>query len=253
MTGRPTTPRGEAFRRAQERAFVAADAAHFEWQVAGAGFAPLEAALLLPVTRAFAAPYLEIGCGEGANFVHVGGTGLRIGIDRFPAKLVFAAARVPGVAFAAAEAGALPLATASVRLVLIRDLLHHVPEPEQTLRETIRVLAPGGHLVLIEPNGANPLVALQSRLVAAEAGLATSRRETLEALLRVLPLEEIRLEMRQALPLRRLVFHYRLGLPRLGRMALVARALGGLEALAGRYVPARRWSYMVFTARRPAA
>jgi SAM-dependent methyltransferase len=242
--------RGDAFWQAQERQFGTADAAHFEWQVAGAGFAPLEAALLAPVAAAVAAPYLEVGCGEGANFVHVGGTGLRLGVDRFPAKVRFAAARVPGVAFAAADAEALPLGAGTVRTVLVRDCLHHVRAPERVLAEAVRVLAPGGRLFVIEPNGRNPLIAVQARVMAAERGLAASRRETLERWLGALPLEDLRLEMRQALPLRRLLLHHRMGLPRLGRVALAARALDGLEALLARALPQERWSYMVFSGRR---
>ena len=85
-----TPARGTGFAEAQAAHFAAADAAHFAWQTSGAGFAPLEAALLAPVAHAFAAPYLEIGCGEGGNFVHVGGGGLRVGMDAFTAKLDFA-------------------------------------------------------------------------------------------------------------------------------------------------------------------
>jgi SAM-dependent methyltransferase len=245
--------RDDDFRAAQARHFAAADAGHFEWQVAGPGFAAHERALLAPVAAAFASPYLEVGCGEGANFVHVGGDGLRAGVDRFPDKLVFARRRVPGVGFVAADAAALPFATASMRCVLVRDVLHHVPAPEQVLAEATRVLVPGGRLFLVEPNGANPLVAVQGRLVQAERGLRTSRRAALEAYLAAQPLTDVRLEMQQALPLRRLVLHHRFGLPRLGRVSAVTRALDLLERAAAAALPAGRWSYFVFSARRAGA
>jgi SAM-dependent methyltransferase len=244
--------RDERFRATQARHFEAADAAHFEWQVAGPGFAPLERGLLAPVAAAFATPYLEVGCGEGANFVHVGGAGLRAGVDRFPAKLAFARSRLPGVGFVAADAAALPFATARIRVVLIRDLLHHVTAPEAVLAEAVRVLVPGGRLFVIEPNGANPLVAVQSSLVRAEAGLRASRREALEACLATQPLTDVRLDMQHALPIRRLVLHHRFGLPGLGRVALVARALDALERALAAAVPRSRWSYFVFSARRAA-
>jgi len=171
--------RDDDFRAAQARHFAAADAGHFEWQVAGPGFAAHERALLAPVAAAFASPYLEVGCGEGANFVHVGGD--------------------------------------------------------------------------VEPNGANPLVAVQGRLVQAERGLRTSRRAALEAYLAAQPLTDVRLEMQQALPLRRLVLHHRFGLPRLGRVSAVTRALDLLERAAAAALPAGRWSYFVFSARRAGA
>jgi len=246
----PSTERDDAFRRRQARHFAAADVAHFEWQVAGPGLAPLEAALLAPVAAAFAPPFLEIGCGEGATFVHVGGRGLRLGVDGFPEKLAFARSRVAGVGFVAGDAAALPVRTASVRTVLVRDVLHHVAEPAAVVAEAVRVLAPGGRLFVIEPNGANPLVALQAVLVPAEAGVRTSRRESLAALLSAHPLDDVRIEMRQPLPLRRLVLHYRFGVPRLGSVPIAARALATLETALGRLVPERRWSYVCLSALR---
>ena len=247
----PATPRDAGFADAQAAHFAAADAAHFAWQTAGPGFAPLEAALLAPVARAFAAPYLEIGCGEGGNFVHVGGDGLRLGVDAFVAKLAFGRQRVPGVTFVAGDAAAVPLASGSMRLVLIRDVLHHLRAPEHAVAEAVRVLAPGGRLVVIEPNGANPLVALQARLVPAERGLRQSRPESVARLLRVHASFDFACEMAQALPLRRVVLHYKLGVPGLGRSRLVVRLLDVAEAACGSVLPRARWSYMVFSGRKP--
>jgi SAM-dependent methyltransferase len=238
------------FAAAQAAHFAAADAAHFAWQTTGAGFAPLEAALLAPVAAAFTEPYLEIGCGEGGNFVHVGGAGLRLGIDAFVRKLVFAREHVPGVTFVGGDATRLPVASGRMRLVLVRDVLHHLPAPDAAVAEAVRVLAPGGTLVVIEPNGANPLVALQSRLVAAERGLRQSRPAGIEALLRPHGLVDVRMHMAQALPLRRLVLHYRLGAPVLGRVRAVVRMLDVLEATANRVLSPRYWSYMVFVGRK---
>jgi hypothetical protein len=41
----------------------------------------------------------------------VGGAGLRVGVDRFPAKVEFARRRIAGASFVAADAHALPLAS----------------------------------------------------------------------------------------------------------------------------------------------
>jgi SAM-dependent methyltransferase len=245
------THRDAAFADAQAAHFAAADAAHFAWQTTGAGFAPLEAALLAPVARAFVAPYLEIGCGEGGNFVHVGGSGLRIGVDAFVAKLAFAREHVPGVRFVAGDATAVPIASGRMRLVLIRDVLHHLATPEQAVAEAVRVLAPGGRLVVIEPNGANPLVALQARLVPAERGVRRSRPESVGRLLRAHAPFALTCEMAQALPLRRVVLHYKMGAPGLGRSRTVLRLLDAAEAACARVLPRARWSYMVFSGRKP--
>jgi SAM-dependent methyltransferase len=247
----PRLERDEGFRDTQAEHFAEADAAHFDWQTEGAGFAPLEAALLAPVVRGFATPYLEIGCGEGGNFVHVGGAGLRLGVDAFARKLAFAQARVPGVRFVAGDAAAVPVATGSMRCVLIRDVLHHLPAPEQAVAEAVRVLAPGGRLVVIEPNGANPLVALQARLIRAERGLRQSRPASVAELLRRHAGLDFTCTMAQALPLRRVVLHYQLGLPWLGRSRAVVRLLDLAEAACGRVLPRARWSYMVFEGRKP--
>jgi SAM-dependent methyltransferase len=51
----------------------------------------------------------------------------------------------------AADAGRLPVATASVGAVLGIDVLHHVPEPAAFFRESARVLGPAGRLALVEP------------------------------------------------------------------------------------------------------
>jgi SAM-dependent methyltransferase len=242
--------REAGFGDTQAAHFADADAAHFAWQTSGAGFAPLEAALLAPVARAFRAPYLEIGCGEGGNFVHVGGAGLRLGVDAFTAKLAFARAHVPGVAFLGADAAALPLASASLQTVLIRDVLHHLRSPEQAVAEAVRVLAPGGRLVVIEPNGGNPLVALQARLIAAERGLRQSRPASIAAMLRP-HVRGLTVEMAQALPLRRVVLHYRFGAPALGRSRAIGRILDAAETASARLLPRSRWSYMVFAGSKP--
>jgi hypothetical protein len=112
------------------------------------------------------------------------------------------------------------------------------------------VLARDGTLLLIEPNGANPLIALQGRIVPAEAALRTFRPANVHAALADLPLERIETTMAQGFPLRRLVLHHRMGLPALGRWAPTAGLLAALEHAAERLTPRSRWSYTVVRARR---
>ena len=134
--------------------------------------------------------------------------------------------------------------------MLIRDVLHHLPDPRSALAEAVRVLAPGGDLVLVEPNARNPLIRLQMLLVAAERGAARSDPAWIADLLRGLPLEEPRFEMAAAFPLERVVLHHRFGVPGLGAQRAIRRLFAAWDAVTERLVPRSRWSYVVVRARR---
>lgn len=240
------------FQSMQDAYWNAADATHFQWTTTDPGFAPVEDALLAAPLAALAFPCLEVGCGEGTNLARLVKRGPTVGVDRHPAKVEFAARAVPGVRVVAADATRLPFVTASFRGVLVRDLLHHLPHPEHAMAEIARVLAPGGTLVVMEPNGANPLVALQARMVPAEAVARTFGPHTVQQALRGLPFSAPEIRMAQGFPLRRVVLHPRFGVPALGRVAPVARALAALERACELATPERRWSYVVAHATRHA-
>jgi SAM-dependent methyltransferase len=238
------------FQAVQDAHWAEADAAHFAWTTRDPAFAPVEDALLEPHTAALAFPCLEMGCGEGTNLARLARRGAPVGIDRYLGKARFAARAVPTARVAAADATALPFHDGSFASVLIRDLLHHLPDPRRATAEAARVLRPGGTLLLFEPNGANPLIALQGRLIPAEAALRTFRPTSVLDALAGLPFETPDVTMAQGFPLRRLVLHHRFGVPALGRMPVVARALALVERGIESIVPAGRWSYTVVRARR---
>jgi SAM-dependent methyltransferase len=50
-----------------------------------------------------------------------------------------------------ADGHALPLGDTTVAVVLLMEVLEHVPDPPRLVRECARVLAPGGHLCLTAP------------------------------------------------------------------------------------------------------
>ena len=237
----------------QRRYFEEADAQRFRWTVEGAGFAETEDELLSPLLGSIEGPCLEIGCGEGNNLVRLERVARCVGLDRFPKKLRFAAAALPGIRPVAGDAVALPFRPGSFATVFIRDLLHHLPDPEAALAEAIAVLRPGGLLCLLEPNGGNPLIGLQTRLVRAEAGARRFGTHLIKRWLRRQPLTQIDVRTCQPLPLRRLVLHYRFGWPALGRLALTRGLLRTAEGLLARLVPRSRWACVVATARRAAA
>ena len=240
----------DEFQALQDAHFAGADAAHFQWTTMDAGFAPVEDALLLPRLAALPFPCLEVGCGEGTNLTRLAHRGVPIGIDRYPGKVQFAARAVPGARVLAADALALPFRSGAFASVLVRDLLHHLETPRTALAEVARVLRPGGTLLLLEPNGRNPIVALQAALVPAERGIRRFTPAFVRGLFEGLPFASLQLETTQAFPLRRLVLHYRFGVPSLGRTAGVARLLDAAERFAERLMPSTRRSYIGVTARR---
>jgi len=58
----------------------------------------------------------------------------------------------------------LPFADDSFDLVYANFVVEHLEHPERTFAEWRRVLRPGGHLVLLTSNRANPLMAVADRL-----------------------------------------------------------------------------------------
>jgi ubiquinone/menaquinone biosynthesis C-methylase UbiE len=55
--------------------------------------------------------------------------------------------------------------------VLLFDVIHHLDEPEKTLREIYRVLKKNGKIIIYEPNKLNPLIALIHLIDPIERGL----------------------------------------------------------------------------------
>jgi SAM-dependent methyltransferase len=234
----------------QRAYFEEAEVERFRWTTAAEGFAETEDELLAPLAAKLSEPLLEIGCGEGNNLLRFDAVGARVGVDLFRKKLGFAAGELPEARFATADASRLPFADASFGSVFIRDLLHHVEQPPAVLTEVARVLRPGGGFVLLEPNGRNPLIWLQTRMVPAEAGARDFSAERVAGFLEGLPFEDVCVEQRQPFPLRRAVLHYEKGLPGLGRNGITRGLLAAGEAAAGALLPRSRWTYVLVTARR---
>ncbi|MBW2274616.1 MAG: class I SAM-dependent methyltransferase [Deltaproteobacteria bacterium] len=238
------------FAKVQREYFEEAEVDHYEWTTSGPGFAETEDELLEPFLERIEEPCLEMGCGEGNNLFRLVRRARCFGVDLFPKKLDFAASRLPEARLAVADVARMPFADGTFRTVFIRDVLHHVPEPRRVVEEAVRVLQPGGLLCLLEPNARNPIVQLQTRLVAAEAGARVSRPEHIARLLAELPLRDVEITTRQPLPLRRLVYHYQVGFPSLGAMAAPRALVRWSEGLLGKLLPRSRWSYVAAAARR---
>jgi len=237
-----------AFDRLQREHHARADADHFRWQTAAPWFAATEAGLLDEVELAPGERLCEIGCGEGGNLYHLRARGLPgrlFGVDYSPAKAAFAR-RATGAAIACADATRLPFGDRAFDALLIRDLLHHLPDRAAALAEAHRVLAPGGRLMLFEPNRRSPLVRLQAALVPAERGLSASSAERLSGELEHAGFAIVRFAVRQPFPIGRVLLHPLLRTAELGAWSPVRAALEGVEFLARRLVPERAWLYLTF-------
>jgi len=234
-------------RERQLRYFRDVDRAHYLWQTGAGYFAETERALLREAR--LAGRMLEIGCGQGANLLHVGAQVGSVGIDLSHDRLVHAGGELPKLAFVRADGGDLPFRAGSFDAVLIRDVLHHVGDRERVLGEAVRVLRRGGELVSIEPNRKSPLVLAQALVIPAERRLLESTGGRLARELAGAGLDDVAIERAQPLPLARLL-HPALGLARLGEARPVGAVLGAVDALARRLLPGSMWMYVVARGRK---
>jgi SAM-dependent methyltransferase len=93
---------------------------------------------------------LEIG-GGGSGLTALLYPGARV-VNLDPAREFAAAAPGSSLAFVCGDATMLPLAAASVDAVTLFDVLEHVADDRRALAETLRVLRPGGVLLISSPN-----------------------------------------------------------------------------------------------------
>lgn len=244
----------ERHRAVQAAKFARADPAHFEWQTDGPFFAETEARLLADVRPR--GRLLEVGCGDGANLVHLarqGGAERLHGCELFPGRLAFARDHVPGLRAVVADAARLPYADRAFDVVLVRDVLHHVADRAAVLAEAWRVTAAGGTLAVVEPNVRNPMMLGLALLARHERGLLASTPGRVRAELEALPGRgRVGLRAAQPLPVERLLLHPGLGASRLGAWAPARAALRLADRWHRLALPRAAWAYLVATVDRPA-
>ncbi|WP_370249878.1 GrpB family protein [Nocardioides sp.] len=108
---------------------------------------------LLPVPAA-GSRIADLGCGTGTltDLLLGLGHGARgaDGLDVSPRMLDLARAKVPQARFLLGDAATPPLAPAAYEVVVARHVLWALPDPAAAVRRWVRLLAPGGRLVLVE-------------------------------------------------------------------------------------------------------
>lgn len=109
---------------------------------------------------------LEIGCGIGSDLHWLALHGARVtGIDvksewTTAAKLLtkHVSARIAPVEVDIQRINLLDLPDAQYDLIYMKDTFHHLEPRDEIVAKIARLLAPGGSLVIVEPNAWNPLI-----------------------------------------------------------------------------------------------
>ncbi len=224
-------------------AFGRAAPAYYAWQTEHPYVAAREGELVRSAFSPLGIRVLDIGCGEGATLRHLGEPEGATGIDLFEEKIAFAAKALPRCRFVAGSAYELPFPDGAFDHLLVRDLVHHLDEPERFVTECARVLAPGGRIDVLEPSRGNPMILAHALLVPVERGELRSTTAYISSLLerrfRIMSTNRF-----QPLPIHRLVFHpsFPLALP--GGPRGISRAVGAVERAAERWLPRAMWAYL---------
>ena len=96
---------------------------------------------------------LDLGCADGYVTWYLRNRAWTIvGFDLDVTGVRAAKAKVGGAHFVAGSAEALPFAPASFDAVLMLDVLEHVGDDRRSIDEIVRVLRPGGYLILSTPH-----------------------------------------------------------------------------------------------------
>jgi ubiquinone/menaquinone biosynthesis C-methylase UbiE len=100
---------------------------------------------------------LDVGCGDGrltAKLAMMADQAIGIDVNAHASWAELSSERLM---FRIGNAHALPFEDASFDVVVAVNMLHHADDPAKVLSEAFRVCAPGGKLIVAEPNRWNPL------------------------------------------------------------------------------------------------
>lgn len=96
---------------------------------------------------------VDVGCGTGRAVAELRERGIHaIGVDISSQMISVAQKRFPDGDFRIASATSLPFADHSLNLYRSERVYQYLANPEEALHEARRVLAPGGRIVLLDPD-----------------------------------------------------------------------------------------------------
>ncbi|MFC4499170.1 MULTISPECIES: methyltransferase domain-containing protein [Streptomyces] len=102
---------------------------------------------------------LDVGCGTGADVralaVRVGPGGRVVGLDSSEQLIGRGRPAGPGAApveFVHGQAGALPFPDAAFDVARAERVIEHVPDPQAAVAEMLRVVKPGGQVLVTDPD-----------------------------------------------------------------------------------------------------
>jgi ubiquinone/menaquinone biosynthesis C-methylase UbiE len=119
------------------------------------GYFAMDESVLLPILRRLPPGVaVDAACGTGRYAAHLAALRHQVhGFDVSPGMLSIARAKVPQGSFAVAAMDALPVADASVDIMINALAMTHVSDLVPVLAEAARVLRPGGHLLVSDVRG----------------------------------------------------------------------------------------------------
>lgn len=95
---------------------------------------------------------LDVGCGTGANIASLADTYECVGIDASEDAIRLARQRFPGIRFVLGYApAAVPDEIGRAAVLIIMDVLEHVPDDFQVVSSLLAALPPGAHMLITVP------------------------------------------------------------------------------------------------------